>query len=393
MPRRHEESVIDEGLNSTSIEEGRIINVNTRRWTVDVRTRETQRVFQDIQWSSPYLHFTGGEGILFMPEVGAKVKVCEPGESSAFVMCFVASHERPARRAEAGEDSSVGDNPSDPAAEEGGGDVTYRAGRPQLEQGDIMLRTRDGNSIWLRRGGVLEIGSTAISKRLYIPLLNYIRDICENYSLWTAGGQMAWTVARSDESAAGEATAVLTIVGRNAAQDEKATVAVQIGHVDDTKRLRLIIAPNAINTETLEVTGTAVYTLDIDEEGTITSEAQKDHNHKVEGVLDWEVTGEATYRYQGGLTEEINGDQNTTVSGSHTLDAADSTERISGAKVIQAGYTSIGAAGGTTAVVLASMAMVGYMVGHVHPIVGSSTGPPEPKLPPSAFTATKLGAL
>lgn len=393
MPRASRDSIIERGANRVRIEEGRILNVNMRRWTADVRTRESQRTYLDIQWSNPYFHFAGGEGIFFMPEVGAKVKVCRPSSSDPFIMCFTTTFERGARQPDAsGETPPVPEHTTDPAADTGNDSVTFRSGRPYLQQGDIMMRTRDRNHVWLRRGGIIEVASTALSKRLYIPLLNYIRDICENYSLWTAGGALTWNVERSDTDPDDEARATLSVVARQNAQDEFATAMVRVGHVDDTKRLRLVIAPQAINTRTFEVTGEAAYTLEIDEEGTIDSVTQKDHNHEVKGDLDWRVEGSADYRYEGGLTEEITGDHTVRVSGNHSMEASSSTERLSSGKVIEAASVDLGAQGGKY-VVIATQALMAFMAGHTHPVVGSATGIPNPSLPPSAFTATRVKAV
>jgi len=393
MPRAARDSIVERGANRVRIEEGRILNVNMRRWTADVRTRESQRTYLDVQWSNPYFHFAGGEGIFFMPEVGAKVMVCRPSSSDPFIMAFTTTFERGARQPDdTGDTPAVSEHSTDPAPDEGNDSVTFRSGRPYLQQGDIMLRTRDKNHIWLRRGGVLEVASTALSKRLYIPLLNYIRDICENYSMWTAGGALSWTVERSDTDPDDEARAVLSIAARQNAQDELASVSVQIGHVDDTKRMRVVIAPQAINTRTFEVTGEASYTLDIDEEGTVESFAKKDDKREIQGELEWQIRGQSTYRYSGGLTEEITGDHNVSVSGNHTMEASSSTERCSAGKVIEAASVDLGAQGGRQ-VVVATEAFMAFMAGHTHPVSGSATGIPVPSLPPIAFTSKRVKAV
>lgn len=400
MTRPHSDSIIERGANSTRIEEGRITNVNMARWTIDARTRESQRTYYDIKWSSPYLHFNSGEGINFMPEVGAKVMVCRPASSDPFVMCFVTPHEESARQADetgavppvdnhpTGNEGSVDD---DGDAGTGPANVTFRAGRPALQQGDIHLSTRDGNQIWLHRGGVVEIGSTAISKRLYIPLLNFIRDSCENYELLTAGGTLSWTVERNDQNSDDEAMAILSIVGRNAAQDTNASVMLQMGHVDDTKKLRLVVAPKNINPQTLEVSGSAVYTLDVDEEGTVVEGVKKDWNLTVEGEVTWDVTGSVTYTYGSNVTETISGNQETTVTGNHTLDAASSTERLSGGKSIDSSDINLG---GTAVmkVVIASTALISYIQTHKHTAFGVLTSPPDMQIPALAYSAKKVKA-
>ncbi len=390
MTRRFRESIAEHGPNPVRIEEGRIINVNMKRWTADVRTRESQRTYFDVQWSSPYFHFAGGEGIFFMPEVGAKVKVCRPSDTDPFIMCFVTPFERSARQADETGEVPPSSNPTSTEAEESSSDVTYRAGRPYLQQGDIMLKTRDGNAIWLRRGGVVEIGSTKISKRLYIPILNYIRDICENYSMWTAGGLLSWVVTRSDTNPEDEATAVLTVAARNVAQDEKASALIRIGHVDDTNRLRVVIAPRNIDARTFEVSGDAVYSLDIDQDGNVTEAVKKDVDYTVEGDLTWNITGSATFNHDGDVEHQIGGGLTVDVGGEHSLEASSSTERISGSKTIDCSSIKLGGAGATTPMMLANLAIITFISGHTHPVNGPNTGPPTGAPPPNSYQAQKV---
>ena len=374
MTRRHADSVIERGPNPVRIEEGRISNVNMARWTADVRTRESQRTYYDLTWSSPYLHFHSGEGISFMPEVGAKVMVCKPCYSDPFIMSFVTPSERYTRQ-----EGSTNTTTSDTTSEEAGTDVTYRAGRPRLQQGDLLLSTRDGNRIWLRRGGVVEIGSTRIAKRFYIPLLNYIRDVCENYDLWSAGGTMRWTVTRSDEDPDDLAYGVLSIAAKNAAQDAMATVGLKIGHVDDTSRLRISVAPGGVSPNDGDVTS-AVYTLEVDDEGSRSEDVGKNADLTVAENLTWTVTGSGVLTFGDGLTMSVSGDHVVAVNGAHSLTADSSVERISGQKVIDSSDVIIGGPSARDGFVLATLAFAQFVSGHTHEILGSSTGPPTPGL-------------
>lgn len=389
MPKPFKESLIERGSNATNIEEGRIFNVDIKRWTVDVMTGDSQKVLLDIRWSNAYLHFAGGEGIFCMPEVGAKVMVCSPADGSSFVLSFVAPHERL--------DAQPGDDAVDPTAgnveeEEGKSNVSFRAGRPDLQQGDIMIRTRDGNGIWFRRGGIVEISSTPIAKRVYIPILNYIRDLCENYDLLTAGGNLSWTVARSDESPSGDATALLNILARNNAQDEFGSVAVQIGHVDDTNRLKITVAPNVINPIDLSVTAGEVFTLEINDSGAINSTVADSCTMEIGGDLSLTVTGSATQTFSGGLTQEVTGDIAVTASGNHTLDAVESKESLSAGKVIDAPSIKLGSQGAAKHLLLAE-AMLPWILTHTHSHPMAPTGPPvTPPVNPADIMTTKTTA-
>jgi hypothetical protein len=388
VPRPFRNSLIERGLNQVSIEEGRIFNVNLKRWTADVKTAESQKTLLDIPWSNPYFHFTGGEGVFFMPEVGAKVMTCSPSDGTPFILCFVTPHERL--------DAQPEDTATDPSSgateeEEGRSNVSFKAGRPNLQQGDIMIRTRDGNGVWFRRGGVVEIGATPVSKRIFIPVLNYIRDMCENYELSTGGGKLSWTVARSDDNPAGEAAAVLSILSRDMAQHEFGTVGVQVGHVDDSKRLRVVIAPQKVNPNDLSVTDGEVFTLDIDEAGSLTSNMSGSCTMEISGDANITITGSATCTYGSGLTEDVTGDRVSTISGNCEVEAAGSTETLSGDKVIDAPSIKLGSAGAANHLLMAEP-LIAWIMGHTHnDSMGGPTGPPTtPVVDPASIMTSKV---
>lgn len=382
MPESYDNSIISQGLNEVLIEEGRIINVNMRRWTADVRTTTNQTLFLDTQWGNSYLHFAQGEGMYVMPEVGAVCKVCRASDSPPFIMCFVTSFERNQSESE---ESSQGERDISEGQEQSNANVNFSAGRPDLQQGDMMLRCRDGNQIWLRRGGVVEIGATAVSKRVYIPLLNYIRDFCENYALHTFGGDMSWTVKRVDDDPAGLAKALFTIAAKQSAQDEKASVAVQIGEVSEDGRFSIKVAPNAINMETLETDGDAAFSLSISSDGTVSASSAGSATIAVTSDLSVTVDGAATYTFSGGQTVEVSGDQETTISGGHKVSAATSEESISGSKVIDCPSIDIGGSGGEPMV--KGTTLMTWLSSHSHPPTG---GPPVAPPPPFLSTTSRV---
>jgi hypothetical protein len=168
--------------------QGRIVNINLVKWTVDVVAQFDRKRYFNIQVSSPYLHHANGEGIYVMPEVNATVMVCMPSDDTPpFVMCFVMPTETV--------DTSTDDAPmgttshAQPAVNPTG--ASFAAGR-QANPGDIWLRTRDNNFVILRRGGVLQVGSTPLAQRIYIPLNNQVMDVSENYEHQNSGGAMTW---------------------------------------------------------------------------------------------------------------------------------------------------------------------------------------------------------
>jgi hypothetical protein len=148
-----------------------------------------QKHWFDIQVSSPYLHGNNGEGIYAVPEVGAKCMVCIPGDSSPpYVSSFVMPVEIT--------DMATVDSPqgttsnSSPGASTSG--ASFAGGRQRGKPGDIVMKGRDGNFVILHRGGVLQIGSTELSQRIFVPLNNMVMDVSDNYYHHNAGGTVYW---------------------------------------------------------------------------------------------------------------------------------------------------------------------------------------------------------
>lgn len=161
------------GLDSADVIECKVVNVNAKAWTVDVRSTYDRKTYLGIQVLSPYAHYSNGEGIYCMPEIGAKCMVCLTSDSSApCVLGFVMPHQT----------STEGQSSS----------VNFDGGRPTSKPGDIVLRTRDNNFVILHRGGVLQIGASELSQRIFIPLGNLMMDISERYEHHNAAGSIVW---------------------------------------------------------------------------------------------------------------------------------------------------------------------------------------------------------
>lgn len=386
MTHPHSNTAVERGPNSVWIETGQIINVDIAHWTVDVRTKNTHRQLLDKQVCAPYLHFNHGEGIYAMPEVGAKCMVCSPTDDEPFILCFITAFER----------EPSGEPSTQPEGDEEDGEaqseVTFRAGRPKLQQGDIMMRTRDGNQLWLHRGGMVEIGATHMAKRVYIPIGNMIRDVFQNYQARSTAGDMTWKTLRSDTDPAGDAKTSFTLAARRFAQDEKASVLVQLGHAGEEEEggvthLRCVVAQDAIDPDTGEVEGEgAVYEFTVNEAGDVDVSVSGDVTMEITGNVDITCAGEGNLSFAN-LTQTISGDMTVQISGSHTLDAASSTENISGTKVIN-GSVHLGADGGTK-VMLVTPSVIAF-ANHTHSITGAATGVPIPPLTESQMAATKV---
>lgn len=175
------------GTDAALVVQARVIDVNVRNWTVDVRALFDRKFYFEVQVGSPYLHYNNGEGLSIMPEVGAKCMVCIPGDTSPpFIMAFVMPFET---RTDAGADELSTDSPS--AVTTG---ASFAGGRVVAKPGDISLKTRSDNFVVLHREGVLQIGATPVCQRIYIPLRNLITDVSGSFAHHNTGGTISWGI-------------------------------------------------------------------------------------------------------------------------------------------------------------------------------------------------------
>lgn len=216
------------GNKPAEVVQGKVANLNLVNWTVDVTSQFDRKRYFDIQVSSPYMHYSKGEGISVMPEVGAKVMVTLPSDSSPpYVSGFlmpVENTDMATADAPQGTTSQAKPNRTSSGA-------SFAGGRPVAKPGDIMIRTRDDNFLILHRGGVLQIGSTELAQRIYIPLNNLIMDVSENYAHYNSGGSILWSV-QSGPSLENLPTEY-THVARIYANDKSADIRVKMGKVTD----------------------------------------------------------------------------------------------------------------------------------------------------------------
>lgn len=193
MPPRFRTSFThQQGFEDAVVFQGKVVNVNLVNWTVDcVSTFDHKRVF-DVQVASPYLHYSTGEGIYAVPEIGAKVMICIPGDSTApFVMGFVAPLEVTSGGGKETDASQLETEGASGSSQNPNG-AKFSAGRMDAKPGDIVMKGRDGNFVILHRGGVLQVGAGPVSQRLFIPIENLIEDISGRYSHYSTGGSILW---------------------------------------------------------------------------------------------------------------------------------------------------------------------------------------------------------
>lgn len=256
---------------------GRVIGVNMVNWTVDVISSFDRQRYLNIQVGSPYLHFSNGEGFFAMPEIGATCMVNLPSDSSPpFVMCFIMPFEKV-------NDTSAPDAPQGTRSHGGvmphATDARFDGGRPKAKPGDIMLRGRDGQFITLHRGGVLQIGSTELAQRIYIPLDNHMLDISERYSHHNVGGSILWGLAEGKT----DTSVTNTETFRVFANDKYADIRITRGVVNEVPTVsplpkqviyEVAIAPKGFNADSGDVADSdtvknIIYQFALDRDGNV----------------------------------------------------------------------------------------------------------------------------
>lgn len=215
FPKKRSASTATTDLRDVSVYRARVVDVNIRDYTVDTRMEAAPYTCKfDIPFLSPYVNQSQGEGINWMPEVGSTCWICEPSEDGreSFVLGWM-------------------------PVDEGG---SYRGGRSLLNPGDIELKTRDLNFIILRRGGIVQIGSTPVCQRVFLPIRNVMQDFAENYELHTPAGDLTWQVMRKDEDSDGHQKCLYMLSAKEFADDpnEKPVALLKIGsHGDGDKTI------------------------------------------------------------------------------------------------------------------------------------------------------------
>lgn len=221
-----------EGLGQTNIFMGHVTNTDLVNYTVDFVSQFDQIHILAIPISSDYQHSNNGDGFGAMPEVGAKCAVCWPGDSSPpFVLSFIMPHETILST-----DAAPGTAPAGGTSAKGSTTLSdtsasYAGGRPVAKPGDLFIRGRDGNFLVLHRGGVLQIGSTELSQRIYVPLKNLMMDVAENYEMQNSGGSIRWGI--QDGEGETQLPAEFTQTWRIYANENFADIRLATGRVHD----------------------------------------------------------------------------------------------------------------------------------------------------------------
>jgi len=365
------------GDSYSSILEAKVIDVDLARYTATVKTEGSGRTYPDLPIGSFYAHHERGEGGYCLPDIGAPCWIATPGDAGTpFILAFrslpraISSSER------------VGQPPAE--GDEIQADHSMR--RPRRLHGEFGWTTRDGAFIHYRKGGIVEIGSKASCQRLFIPLGNFIRDICENYGQFTAAGVQYFDGGRTEGEDGSEAEAKWRLMVKAHAADESASVLVDAGIVKGDageKRFRIVVAPTSvkIGEETWEASGEK-YHFFVDAEGNIDEKG---------AIITMEYS-ELNLTVQGDRQEGVGGDSTEIVTKTKTI-AANRIAFSAPAGFNVVGNTTIAGTLGVTGAgsfqelhvtgffATINLAWLNWLISHKHPINPATPTITDPPIP------------
>ena len=368
------------------VEMGIVASVDSANYLVDVLCEASGRVHKEIQVSMPYFNPNNGEGIFVMPEVGARVVVMTMSDDNPPIVLafgaviedmFVDEPNDPDNTQEL-EDEGLTTAPDVPD-EEGQPAFSYRNGRPLLRPGDFCMRTRDGNFIYLRRGGVVQIGSNATTQTIFMPIRNLIRTFAENYEMELLGGSARWEIVQEEDDSS---SAINTFLWREYAEQADVSAMMRIGDLDENF-LRFAMVMEGIDAKTLEAKESPVIELTFSKEGDIVL-ACKSYTQTVEEDRTIEVGGKEIETF-GSLEREVEGNQKLTFD-TETREGTSSKEKLK-SKLIEADSITLGSAAGAQPL-LKGNATLTWLASHTHPVSGGATLAPATP-PPLSLLSTK----
>lgn len=339
------------------IEHGKVVDVDTETYTVNVYSEFTNKTLFDVPFAVPYQHYANGEGIFFMPEVGSMCWIAFPSDGlRPFVLSW----------------APINDEKS-----------SYTAGRPSLNPGDIYLGTRDENFLILRRGGVVQIGGGPLAQRMYLPINNTIRDICENYSLNSLGGNLEWTVLRNENTSDGHRPALLRLAARQYADDAQPIAVLEIGSSK---------VPNPPIVSSHSSDSRNILSLTINASGNAEAAKKISLNFRSNGSASWDfqdsvmmhvakdfsLTSDQTLSLDGKKSAVLSGGKVDVKSKTGNVSVASAAGVNVSAKSMVTLKPRVQVGGGSTPFLLATQSLLVFLVSHKH----VSASPGHPTSPP-----------
>ena len=160
-----------------------VVDVDYDKGTVWVQGDLTQKDAFEVPYSVPYCSSSSSGGIYFQPEIGSVCYLFESSDGTKFVGAWLNGPQRSKDWADHDGvviSGSAGDAPD------------FTGQRESLEPGDIYLGTAEGNRVFIRKGGVVEVSSTPLCGRMYIPVENLVQDYFQRYRADSPLGSVEW---------------------------------------------------------------------------------------------------------------------------------------------------------------------------------------------------------
>lgn len=262
----------------------RVIHVDRVRFSVDLRD-ENGGEHSGVS-CMPSAMGEAGSGDAYLPEVNSLVYLLFPSSGVPFILGGVSSPRAPEDGSETGAD--------------------FRQNRPVLNEGDRMFSTQDGNFIILRRGGVLEMGASQTSKRLFLPTKSFIRDFAQNYEMVTSGGVLSWQTRDEDASHGADLSPVEFSLDVKEFAQEDPCIKIRLGRIQAEDGSAL---PNAGDSArivaSIDIDGR--FRLWLDREGNVASYTHGATVASYNGPVTVYAHEGLTLRVRGMLTEHFRG--------------------------------------------------------------------------------------
>ncbi len=200
-----------------------VTDVDTTEFTVNVMGVYTHKPHAEMPFASLYCHPDHGGGVYVMPEVGSYAYVFTSADGTSMLMGFVTNPQS--------SEGEVFDKNGTPTLIESSKGPDFSGFRLDMEPGDIALATKDGNRVVLRRGGIVQIASTGIAQRMYIPVGNIIRDYFERYQARSPQGRIEWGHATILEEADDTVAVLIEYDLKESIEDSHHAVEVRVGQL------------------------------------------------------------------------------------------------------------------------------------------------------------------
>lgn len=320
----------------------RVTHVNSKEWTVNlVGDGPGTTSCQGVPWDVPYRHPDGG-GIDFCPEVGATCHVLwHPEDSFPVILGFTSPYHR---------------------------QLNFGSGRRALNPGDVILWSRDDNRIIMRRGGNIEIVSTAECRRTYIAANHTISEVCRDLKTTTRGGSLTWITEDQALNAKSGSRSVYRLGAKRYAQDAEDSVELLFGGIQANSK-GFSNNGSLLMSWRVGPTDDPLYRVTVDENGNSEIVFKGDVRQRVSGSRSTVISGDESLKASSVSMEATSGNfAIVSRSGSYRVTASSSTEVISGMKRIQASSVVLGKVGGNPAVL--GRELFSWLASHVHPAPG-----------------------